>query len=150
MTSSNQLGSLARCRVLVVEDEYFLADDVVQALETLGEEVVGPVPSRDKAIALLVSGESIHAAVLDINLQGEDVFPVADALTERGIPFVFATGYDQSSVPARYDGVRRWEKPFNPAELVLAMSNVPALLLKRPGRAALPFTKADSETEFAP
>lgn len=57
--------------------------------------------------------ESIDAAVLDINLQGEAVFPVADALIERGIPFVFATGYDQSAVPAPYERVRRWESRSN-------------------------------------
>lgn len=123
MTGSAELGSLARRRVLVVEDEYFLAADMVQALEDLGAEVVGPVPTRDRAVALLASDENIDAAVLDINLQGEDVFPVADACSERGIPFVFATGYDQSVVPARYDGVRRWEKPFDPAVLARALSS---------------------------
>jgi CheY-like chemotaxis protein len=121
MSSAAELGALARSRVLVVEDEYFLADDIMRALQGLGAEVVGPVPTRDKALALLASSESIDAAVLDINLQGEAVFPVADALIERGIPFVFATGYDQSAVPAAYDGVRRWEKPFEPAELAKAL-----------------------------
>jgi CheY-like chemotaxis protein len=90
----------------------------------LGAQVVGPVPTRDKALALLASGESFDAAVLDINLRGQAVFPVADALIERGIPFVFATGYDQSAVPAPYLGVRRWEKPFEPAELAEALSEL--------------------------
>ncbi|WP_046865935.1 response regulator [Microvirga massiliensis] len=117
MASSTANKSLAHRRVLVVEDEYFLADDMAHSLQKLGAEVVGPVPTRDKALGLLESGERIDAAVLDINLRGETVFPVADTLIRQGVPFVFATGYDQSAVPAAYKGVPRWEKPFRPDEL---------------------------------
>lgn len=124
MTDPANKGALTRCRVLVVEDEYFIADDMAKALEKLGAEVVGPVPRRDKALMLLSSGEGIDAAVLDINLRGEEVFPVADALAERGIPFVFATGYDPSSVPVAYADVSRWEKPFNPDALAQALPGI--------------------------
>ncbi|WP_414472495.1 response regulator [Microvirga sp. M2] len=124
MTDRSDKGALARCRVLVVEDEYFIADDMAKALEKLGAEVVGPVPKPDKALMLLSSGEGIDAAVLDINLRGEEVFPVADALAERGIPFVFATGYDPSSVPVAYADVPRWEKPFNPDALAQALPGI--------------------------
>jgi len=108
--------TLAGRRVLVVEDEYFIADDLARALEKLGAEVVGPVPSKDKALTLLGTGP-LDAAVLDINLKGEAVFPVADALREQGVPFVFATGYDEASVPPGYQDVPRWEKPFKPDDL---------------------------------
>jgi len=118
-------GTLANRRVLVVEDEYFIADDMAKALRKLGAEVLGPVPTSGKALTLLSSDQRIDAAVLDINLRGETVFPVADALKERGVPFVFATGYDQSSVPSAYSGVPRWEKPFDPHELV---KSLPGLL----------------------
>src|SRR5690349_14722499 len=114
---ASTVGVLAHRRVLVVEDEYYLADDMAQALQKLGAEIVGPVPTRDKALALLASGERIDAAVLDINLKGQTVYPVADALRERGVPFVFATGYDPSAIPAAYVEVPRWEKPFNPQDL---------------------------------
>jgi CheY-like chemotaxis protein len=107
-------------RVLVVEDEFFLADDMAHALRALGAEVSGPVPTSDQALALLAA-EPIDAAVLDMNLKGRMVFPVADALRERGIPFVFATGYDQSAVPAAYQDVPRWEKPFDPHKLSRAL-----------------------------
>jgi len=103
--------------VLVVEDEYFLADDMSRALASLGAEIVGPVPTRDQALALLTSDERIDAAVLDINLRGEMVFAVADVLRERGVPFVFATGYDKTAVPPNYQEVPRWEKPFDPSAL---------------------------------
>ena len=118
---ASPVGVLAHRRVLVVEDEYYLADDMAQALARLGAEVVGPVPTRDKALALLASGEKIDAAVLDINLKGETVFPVADALAARGVSFVFATGYDESAVPPAYRDVPRWEKPFNPQALAKAL-----------------------------
>lgn len=117
-------AALAGRRVLVVEDEYFLADDMAQALQKLGAEVIGPVPTRDKAMALLSSGERIDAAVLDINLKGQTVFPVADALKERGIPFVFTTGYTESTVPPTYRDAPRWEKPFNPQDLANALPGI--------------------------
>jgi CheY-like chemotaxis protein len=110
--------------VLVVEDEFYIADDMALALRTLGAEVVGPVPTKDKALALLASAETIDAAVLDINLKGQAVYPVADALAERGVPFVFATGYDQAEVPAEYQAIPRWEKPFDPQDLARALPSV--------------------------
>ena len=108
-------------RVLVVEDEYFLASDLARALEDLGVEVVGPMPTRAKALAWLASGERVDVAVLDVNLRDEPVFPVADALARQGIPFVFATGYEASAIPSAYRGVPRWQKPFDPHELAKAI-----------------------------
>lgn len=86
--------------------------------------MVGPVTTRDKALALLASDEHIDAAILDINLKGQMGFPVADALTQQRVPFVFATGYDQTSVPSAYLAVPRWEKPFNPQALAKALLNL--------------------------
>ena len=116
MVSGAGTGVLAHRRVLVVEDEYYLADDLTQALRKLGAEVVGPVPTVEQAAALLAH-ERVDAAVLDINLRGQMVFPIAAALRGKGVPFVFATGYDNTSVPEVYQDVPRWEKPFDPHEL---------------------------------
>ena len=99
-------------RVLVLEDEYYLADDLRSALERLGAVVVGPVPTQQEAFAHISSGDPIELVVLDINLRGEKAFPIADALAERGVPFVFATGYEPESVPERYAWVPHWQKPF--------------------------------------
>ena len=118
-------GALAYRRVLIVEDEYFLADDMAQALQKLGAQVIGPVPTPDKALALLTD-KPVDAAILDINLKGRMVFPVADALREQGIPFVFATGYDAAAVPETYKDVPRWEKPFDPAALASALPSLVA------------------------
>lgn len=107
-------------RVLLVEDEYLIAKSMARRLASAGIEVVGPVPTVAEALALL-KAEALDGAVLDINLRGEMVFPVADALTERGIPFVFATGYDGPEIPPRYAHVMRSEKPVNLDGLVEAL-----------------------------
>ena len=112
--------------MLVVEDEYFLADDIARVLARLGAEVVGPIATRDDALARLGEGEPLDAAVLDINLHGQTCYPVADALRARGVPFVFATGYDRAVLPEAYGGVPRWEKPFDPGRLVRALPGLAA------------------------
>lgn len=117
-------GALANRRVLVAEDEYFIARDIARALHALGAEVVGPVPARDEVQALLATGERLDAAILDLNLNDEMVFPVMEALTARGIPVVFATGYDQTAVPVQYRDIPRWEKPFDPRVLVQALPDL--------------------------
>jgi CheY-like chemotaxis protein len=123
MASTAETGALTYQRVLIVEDEYFIADDMAQALTKLGAQVVGPVPSTEKALALLTE-EPVDAAILDINLKGQMVYPVADALREQGVPFVFATGYDAEGVPEAYKDVPRWEKPFKPEELAKALPTI--------------------------
>jgi CheY-like chemotaxis protein len=92
--------SLRGRRVLVVEDDYILAQDLLEELLRSGAAVMGPVATVAEALDLLRSGLSPHMAVLDIGLGDETVYPVADALRARGIPFVFATGYDACTVPA--------------------------------------------------
>ena len=111
-------GSLSRRRVLAVEDEYFIAEELEEALRQAGATVLGPVPSVDGALALLRSEAAPEAAILDVNLCGEMVYPVADFLIARGVPFVFATGYDQTVLPERYAAIRRLEKPFEPPEIL--------------------------------
>ncbi|WP_426233651.1 response regulator [Pararhizobium sp. DWP3-4] len=103
--------------ILVVEDDYFIAQQLVDWLEQIGAVVVGPAPSVNRALTL-ASGETIiDAAVLDINLNGDMAFPVADLLLSRGVPFVFATGYDDKDIPARYDSVPRLSKPVEAGDL---------------------------------
>ena len=112
--------ALEGMRILVVEDEYLLADDLRDALTEAGAQVLGPVPSVGDAQALIAREAEIDAAVLDINLRGEMVFPVADVLSERGVPFAFATGYDEWALPERFAGAPRVEKPLKGA-LVMAL-----------------------------
>lgn len=115
----------AGCRILIVEDEYLIASGLRRALERAGASVLGPVPTVAEAVALLAATAGVDGAVLDINLGGEPVFPVADALRARGVPFVFTTGYSAEDVPPPYRGVPRVEKPASPAEILRALALPP-------------------------
>jgi CheY-like chemotaxis protein len=126
------MNELSGRRVLVLEDEYFIADDLARALEQAGAEVVGPFTRHADAMEALEREQPVDFAVLDINLHGEISFVVADALLERHVPFVFATGYGQPAIPAGHQQVPRWEKPFEPEALAQAV----ALLKKRSADAA--------------
>ena len=108
-------------RVLVVEDEYMLAEDLRHELIDAGATVIGPAGSVERTLALLASPSPLDAAKLDVNLRGEDVYPVADTLVARGVPFVFTTGYDASVLPARFDAATRCEKPINMKLVVQAV-----------------------------
>lgn len=114
--TGDRVKGLAGRRLLVVEDEYLIASDLADALAEMGAEVVGPAGTVADALRL-VDGR-LDAAVLDLNLRGERGFPVADALRARKVPFVFATGYDESSIPPAYSDVPRCKKPIDRRELI--------------------------------
>ena len=114
-------STLAHRRVLLVEDEYFIAVELHSALESRGAEVVGPAATVKDALALVAGAGPLDGAVLDINLRGEMAYPVADALLTRGIPFVFTTGYDEAVIPSRFTGIVRCEKPANPVKVAEAL-----------------------------
>ena len=119
--------NIPRRRVLIVEDDYLIADDLAYSLEDLGMEVVGPAPSVEAALQLLEDeGERLDGAVLDINLRDQRVYPVANALTARGVPFVFTTGYDPVTIPQAYAAAPRCEKPVDKRKLVRWLSDVGA------------------------
>jgi len=113
-------------RILLVEDEYFIVDDLARAFRAAGAVVLGPVATVSEALMLVVASGALDGAVLDINLQGEPVYPVADALVTRGVPFIFSTGYDRETIPSRFDGYMRCEKPVSPERVVKALFGLPA------------------------
>ena len=94
-----------------MEDEYFLVQDMAQAFLAAGAAVLGPAPTMAEALRLVAAAARLDGAVLDINLRGEMVYPLADILNARAIPFVFATGYDRESIPERFNRHVRCEKP---------------------------------------
>jgi CheY-like chemotaxis protein len=105
-------------RILIVEDEYFLADELNGLLQEVGAEMLGPVACVENGLHILSGGQVPDAASLDVNLGGETVYPLADALIARAVPFVFTTGYDRAAIPPAYAHIRRLEKPVEP-EMVL-------------------------------
>lgn len=82
-------------RILVVEDEALIAVMVEDMLNEMGSVVVGPAATIEQALALARSDDPIDAAVLDVNVRGERIDPVAEALAARGVPMLFATGYGE-------------------------------------------------------
>jgi DNA-binding response OmpR family regulator len=114
---------LQGARVLVAEDEYLLADDLSRALGSAGAEVAGPVSTVQQAMRLIAEGR-LDAAVLDVTLRDGKVFPVADLLAERGVPFAFATGYDQSALPDRFGDRPRIQKPFSTRTVLSELSGL--------------------------
>jgi DNA-binding NtrC family response regulator len=104
-------------RILLVEDEYYIGAELDSALTAAGAEVIGPVPFAETARSL-VAKHVCDAAVLDIEPADEDGYTVADDLTERQIPFEFATGYGAASIPDRFRNVSRWEKPYDAEKVV--------------------------------
>jgi DNA-binding response OmpR family regulator len=108
--------------ILVAEDEYYAADDLCRELTRLGATVIGPAPTLERATDLIEGADGMDGAVLDINLGGEMIYPVADILVNRGVPFLFATGYDKSVIPPRFDAIARCEKPIGPERLGTAVS----------------------------
>ena len=99
-------------RILVVEDEILVSTLIEDVLTDLGCHAVGPASCVAWALAL-ADTEKLDGALLDLNIGGEPAYPIADALTARGIPYMFITGYSRDSLLRPYAGVPTLEKPFN-------------------------------------
>lgn len=117
-------GEHRKCgRVLIVEDEIVVAMFLEDALATFGYEVAGVASRLEEALARSQTPD-FAAAVLDVHLNGQDVFPLADRLAELKLPFIFATGYGARGIPARHADRPILQKPFLPAELAQALDSV--------------------------
>jgi two-component sensor histidine kinase len=131
-------SGLSGRRVLVVEDEVMVAWTLEDMLAELGCTVVGPAARVDQALAM-IEAEAVDAVVLDVNLNGEKSYPVADALAARGVPFVFSTGYNKNNLHTGYLGFPMLQKPFERSQLgdALAKLLTPGILTT-PGQKASP------------
>jgi len=116
-------SSMATPRLLVVEDEYLIRMLLEDMLADLGYDVAAAVGTMAEASEFASSGE-FSAAILDVNLDGEEIFPVADILTERGLPFVFVTGYGEGSLPAAYRSRPALQKPFQAERLKTTLAGL--------------------------
>lgn len=111
---------LAGKRLLIVEDEYFIASDLKRALEAQGAVVLGPVAGVDAALNLIARGE-VDVAMLDVNLGSAMCFPVAERLRALGVPFLFLTGYDDWVLPETFRDVPLLVKPFETRAVIAAV-----------------------------
>jgi CheY-like chemotaxis protein len=109
--------------VLVVEDEMLIGMLLEDMLADLGHDVAAVVPRLKDALAA-VQNETFDLAILDVHLQGESAFPVAEALIARNIPFVFATGYGERGLPDNYRDRLVLQKPFGKADLERVLQQI--------------------------
>ncbi len=105
------MSALANRRVLVVEDEFLISAMLCDMLGDAAAEVVGPAANVTSALRL-IEENTLDAAILDMNLNGEWIDPVAEALALRGVPFVFTTGYGANERSRKF-GARTVEKPYS-------------------------------------
>ena len=101
-------------RVLIVEDDSLVAMLLETILEDMGCLAVGPAATVDEGLRM-ASDEAVDAALLDVNVAGRQVFPVAEALKRRGVPFIFSTGYGEGGLPDQWRGQPTLQKPFTEA-----------------------------------
>jgi CheY-like chemotaxis protein len=113
-------------RILVVEDEYLIAEHIALMLEDLGYEVVGPVPTVPEALEAIAAG-TLDAVLLDANLGGTSSAPIATELAARRLPFVVVTGYGTLELPtSALQAAPRVNKPFTAADLAVILAKAVA------------------------
>ena len=110
-----------RC-IFIVEDDCVTAMDLAETLSAAGAQIIGPAGTIASAFELLRHGPQLDIALLDVEVEGTSVFPVADELMKREIPIVFTTGYERSEIPVRFQAVRHCEKPVGIAAIARALS----------------------------
>jgi CheY-like chemotaxis protein len=111
---------LSNCKVLVVEDEMMIAMLIEDMLDEFGCKTVGPATNVPRALEL-ISMEQMEVAVLDLNLDGNDTYAIADALRQKRVPFIFATGYGSTGVRDQYRDRPVLQKPFQSRDLESAL-----------------------------
>lgn len=125
-------------RILVVEDDWLVSNEIEAELSKAGFQVAGPVASLQPALKL-VSEQAIHGAVLDVALKGGSSLPIARALDERGIPYVFISGYVKSTLPAEFRERPLLKKPFRWEALTAELGNLLAVRPPSDKKKAAPF-----------
>lgn len=107
---------LSGLRILLVEDDFLIAEDLARALAAMGATVVGPFATVGEGVDVTLR-EDLDGAVLDVGLAGRAAYPIADNLRARNLPFLFVTGHDASVLAERYRTVPQLRKPFRPDKL---------------------------------
>jgi CheY-like chemotaxis protein len=114
--------ALLGLQVFVVEDEALQAMVLEDMLAEFGCVLAGAAANVSEALSAVNATPDIDAAILDVNLGGEKVFPVADILADRGVPFVFSTAYGSAELAERYPQSRLLHKPYRPEDLAQVLT----------------------------
>jgi CheY-like chemotaxis protein len=115
----SETGSLQDCRILVVEDDFVIAQVVLDVLEEAGAVPLGPIGTVESALAFIdANATSLDRVVLDLDLHGRKSYPVAERLAALNVPFVFASGYSHDTVDSAYRTYPHCEKPIRRATLL--------------------------------
>ena len=109
--------SIKGARVLIVEDEYMIADDLARAMREAGGEPVGPVSTLEQAEEILGQAH-VDAAIFDLDLRGKMAFDLIEKLVTPGLPCLIVSGYGDDVLPETLDGISRLEKPVNPKTVI--------------------------------
>jgi two-component SAPR family response regulator len=128
--SAMTLEDIAGCRVMVVEDEGLIAFEIESALAALGCEVVGPISALETALQL-AQESMLDAAILDVTVRGGKIYPVAEHLVARDIPFVLASGYADWALPDILQDRPHLTKPFTASELEEQLAALSIEIAKR-------------------
>lgn len=121
MSFSDTAAKLRGRRILVVEDEMLIAMMILSMLEDVGCMPIGPARRVVEALALVEAGP-LDAALLDVNIDGEKVYPVAQQLAARGVPFLFLTGYGAAIIEDPHRNRPVLSKPFTAAAVTAALA----------------------------
>ncbi|HET9446949.1 MAG TPA: response regulator [Steroidobacteraceae bacterium] len=109
--------------ILIVEDDCVTAMDLAETLTAAGAQILGPATTLATAFELLHRRPQVDIALLDVEMEGEFVFGIADELVKREVPIVFTTGYERSEIPARFKAARHCEKPVGIAAIARVLSD---------------------------
>jgi DNA-binding LytR/AlgR family response regulator len=112
---------LSGCRILLVEDDFLIGESVAAIVQEAGGSTIGPFATMIEALGCLSDLEAIDGAVLDVGLEGEFSYPLAEALRTTRIPFLFLTGRSKQELPADFASATHLQKPFNASSLVKAL-----------------------------
>ena len=115
-----QPKSLQGVRVLILEDEYFIADELAHALRAAGGDPVGPVATVAQAEECLARGE-VDAAIMDINLRGAMAYDFVERVAATGMPCLIVSGYGEDALPDSLSNVPRLEKPINASAVMRSL-----------------------------
>ena len=110
-------------RILVVEDEFLVAEDLNFALKKSGARVLGPVGMIADGLKLLDDSPDVEGAVIDVNLGGAMAYPIAEKLLDRNIPFIFTTAYDVEDLPERFSNVSLCQKPTTMLKIIRTLED---------------------------